>query len=84
MDQTTLADAFNANVLKDRQCHYWDGSKNEEGVPVLHHDGQTILAAHIAFYLDRTYWPRTQPIHLCGDPECVRSFHLWFTELGIF
>lgn len=77
----TLAERFNAKVLKTNGCWEWIGAKQKHGYGSIYRGGRgsgTMLATHVSLELDGRARPseKHHALHSCDNPGCVNPAHL--------
>lgn len=59
-------------------CHLWTGTLSRLGYGRIHVAGfPSMVEAHrVAYFLDHGEWPKSDVMHRCDNPPCVRGDHL--------
>ena len=57
-------------------CWLWDGSAIPQGYGNVRHNGRSVLAHRLSWFLFHGYWPE-RLLHRCDVPACVNPGHLF-------
>jgi hypothetical protein len=59
-------------------CWAWTAGLNSKGYGTLSANGRkSVLASHVAWFLETGEWPSENALHRCDNPVCVRFSHLF-------